>query len=520
VTRVAATIAPGRWALCLIGFGFAPLVLAFFCNLWKQPEYQFFPQALAGAGFLAWSRLGEVPRPLRGGKPTAGGFLLLVSFALLALATILWSPWLGAVAALPAIVAILWLCGGASLLRGMAPALVMLLTIIPPPLGLDARFTLLLRGVATTLSSRLLDLLGVVHCVGGNVIELPGQKLLVEEACSGIHSVLFVTAFCLFFLLWRRRAFWAYLVCLPAALAFVVMGNVFRISLGAWLRYHGGPDLLSGWKHESLSIVLVSIYVLLVLSLDHLLPHAKHPPVSARAATPPPDISPPAAWKKSTGTIGLWMAGCLFGLLGLAGTYRAWEKSKSAPEPLLAATPSLRGGIQFSMPDHLGDWTRSDPGPPSVSKIETLGLSSIIWTYQRPGMKAVVAFDYPISGYHDVATCYSNAGWNLADKERIVPGTNPPPRIEIEMRKEPSIHGTLWFATLNERGQWVDESTLRHDLMGRIEALGVPRETTCRIQLLIVGKGSLNLAEREAATGLFEESAAILSRQMMGRIPR
>lgn len=181
-----------RWSLGLLGFGFAPLLVQFFLNLWKLPEYQFFPQALAGAGFLAWDRLREVPRPMIGGHPALGAALLLFSFAALALAVFIWSPWLTIVAALPAGIAVLWRVGGALLLRKMGPALVMVLTIIPPPIRLDVRLGLFLREVATTLSSRTLDLLGVVHCVSGNVIELPGQKLLVEEACSGINSVLFV----------------------------------------------------------------------------------------------------------------------------------------------------------------------------------------------------------------------------------------------------------------------------------------------------------------------------------------
>ncbi|MCX6892929.1 MAG: hypothetical protein NTX51_15640, partial [Verrucomicrobia bacterium] len=51
----------------LLAFGFAPLLLLCFANLWERTYYQFFPMALAGAGFLAWTRLKEVPRPLVSG---------------------------------------------------------------------------------------------------------------------------------------------------------------------------------------------------------------------------------------------------------------------------------------------------------------------------------------------------------------------------------------------------------------------------------------------------------------------
>ena len=503
-----------RWNLVLLGFGFVPLLVVFFLNLWKLPEYQFFPQALAGAGFLAWDRLREVSRPMVGGPPSLSAALLLVSFSGLALAVFFWSPWLAIVAALPAGIAVLWRIGGGALLRKTGPALVMVLTVIPPPLGLDLRLGLFLREVATTLSSRALDLLGVVHSVSGNVIELPGQKLLVEEACSGINSVLFVTAFCLFYFFWRRRSFWCFAICLPAALAFVVMGNVVRISLGAWLRYYHGIDFLTGWKHEAESIVLVAGYVVLVVSLEALFPRGK---IQA-PQTPPPCREIPAA--RAFPPLWFRTACCLFAVLGVLSTFKAWALSKATLEPLHAAASALAGGAVFSLPDRIGDWSRSETGPPKVSTIETLGLSSAIWNYQRPGMQAVIAFDYPIWSYHDVAECYLRNGWLIQRKEIIVPKNGTPARFQLTMKKGLGTLGTLWFATINEKGEWVDLATLKHDFISR---LGLPesrQETTYRIQLLLVGDKTPDSASVEAVNQLFEEAAATLAREMLQQVRR
>jgi exosortase len=505
--------APGipHWCLALLGFGFAPLLATFFFNLWKQPEYQFFPQALAAAGFLAWDRLRGIPRPMPRGKPAPAAVLLLVSLILLALAVLVWSPWLAITASLPAGIAVLWLVGGGRLLRNTAPALVMVLTIIPPPLGLDLRLGLFLRELATNLSSRALDLLGVVHSVSGNVIELPGQKLLVEEACSGINSVLFVTAFCLFYLFWRRRPFWCFLICLPASLAFVVMGNVVRISLGASLRYFHGIDILTGWQHETQSVVLVALYVLLVVSLESLLPPKK---------TGERKTLPPAAGLSSPPNFPVWFkAACaVFAALGLLSSYILWEKSTEGIQPLRAAKSHLADGAVFSLPERIGDWSRAETGPPTVNKIETLGLSSAIWNFQRPGMQAVIAFDYPIWRYHDVEGCYSNNGWAVERKDIFVPKTGAPPRFQMEMKKDPGIRGTLWFATINEKGEWVDQATVKHDFISRIGLFEGPQETTYRIQLLLAGDKSPDAAAIEAMSQLFEESSAILSRQMLQQI--
>src|SRR5205809_6878672 len=85
--------------------GFVPLLWVFFVNLWERPHYQFFPLALAGAGFLGWSRLQEAKAQTfeRGGA--AGSVLVALSFLILAGATVFWSPWLGSLAGVIGLVA-------------------------------------------------------------------------------------------------------------------------------------------------------------------------------------------------------------------------------------------------------------------------------------------------------------------------------------------------------------------------------------------------------------------------------
>src|SRR2546426_11709791 len=92
----------------LFALGYAPLLVAFFVNLWGRPHYQFSPLALGGAAFLAWTRLKEVPRPFQPGRFLLAGALLALSFLCLAVATFLWSPWLGSLAALLGLVAVIW----------------------------------------------------------------------------------------------------------------------------------------------------------------------------------------------------------------------------------------------------------------------------------------------------------------------------------------------------------------------------------------------------------------------------
>ena len=54
------------------------------------------------------------------------------------------------------------------------------------------------------ITGSLLDLVPVAHVMSGHVIEVSGKRLLVEEACSGVHSLFSVLTSAFFFLLWTR----------------------------------------------------------------------------------------------------------------------------------------------------------------------------------------------------------------------------------------------------------------------------------------------------------------------------
>ena len=517
-----------RLTLGLMAFGFAPPFIEFLTNIWNLPPYQFFPGALVGAGILARDRMKEVPRPLSPGFPWVTIPVLSFSFMALAVAVLLWSPWLGTVSAVICLMGVLWWGGGWALLRNMIPAVIMISTIIPPPLGLDTKLTLFLRGIATLASSRFLDFLHVVHCVSGNVIELPRQKLLVEEACSGINSVLFISAFAIFYLLWRRRSFWCYLICLPAAIGFVVMGNVVRITLGAWSQYRFQIDLLSGWKHETIGLILVAIYIVLVMSLEHLLFWPKvveeesHDLGDSYLAEG--EAAPAAAQPSSPRQIPpIWglVAGIFFSILGLAGIASCYFTHQASQ--MMAAKSALRQGATFELPEQIGDWKRLNNSEPALKKIETLGLSSMIWTYVNSSKTiASVAFDYPIWGYHDVALCYTGNGWDIFNRERMGTDDRTPPWLEMEMRHHTEGYGNLWVSNINEHGQWMEVTQVKRSFIDRLKrslgSLGGAEETSYRVQVLITTSLPISTNERESVTRLFQDARTLLVGQLLGQV--
>ena len=505
----------------LLLLGSVPIVVAFFLNLWTKEYYQFFPLALAGAGFMGWLRWQEVPKPLESGAGWLAGGLMLASWLLMAAATAVWSPWVGMVATLIGLVGAAYWLGGWPLLRAMIPAGLMLLTVLPPPLNLDVRFTMKLRNLATQWSGSVLDALSVTHSISGNVIEIPNQRLLVEEACSGINSILSTTAVCLFYCLWRRRSPLHILVMLVMTVGFVLLGNVARIVSGAWARFSWDINILAGWKHETIGLVLFASYLGLILSADQLLVFLFS---SSRSENPKPvDGAAPAVPVRMvwTASKAAWVAGIAFGILGVAqlgiGGLRYYHQ---AAETLISTTALVQRGASFTMPAQIGNWHRLDSERPTSLKVESKDIQSQAWHFQNGDLVATLALDYPFKGYHDVTICYSGSGWNIAQHETRTGAASPDgePFVDVKMQKEVVAKAALLFSTLDERGQWVDGSYVKRNLMERFR--GESADTTYRVQMIVQHYAPLSAAKEEQVRSLFLEARKLLREQLLSQMPK
>ncbi len=506
-----------RNQLLLMVAGFGPVLVLFFLNLWGRPHYQFFPLALAGAGFLAWTRSQAMPQPLAPGNPWIIALVLGTSGLLLGTAGMLWTPWLGSIAAFLMLAGVIWWLGGAAGLRAYLPALLLTLTIIPPPLKLDTELTMHLRSLAVICSGRLLDLLGVVQHTGGNVIEVPGHRLLVEEACSGINSVLFMLATCLFYTLWKRRRPVRILVCLTLTVGFVVMGNIFRITVGGWLQYKFHVDLLTGWPHEVLGLVLVVTYLGLIFSLDRLLTFLLLP----ATASVKPVIAPTPPVPKATVRIApRWgqVAAVSFLVVGLAGAAVGWKRHQGALS--LTAKSALRAGAAFTMPEKLLEWQRLSRDVATGHTIETTGISSHQWQFQKGNLQVTLGLDYPFSGCHDVGVCYIKSGWKFSQqRQRDAMGTDKLPIVEVQMTKDGVQHGYLLHGTVDEQGHWLQLPGFGDgNLKSRFATVKGTEPTTYRVQLLAVRYVALSPEERQQVEAFYEAARRVMWQQLASQL--
>ena len=250
-----------------------PLLLLHFANLWtNRPHYEFFPILITGILFLGWSRTPSVRLAEQNGwSRLAYRLLLFAGLFVLAAATLLFSPWLGAIAAILTIggLAIVWT--GVEGIRQLHAVWLLLWMVVPPPFRFDDTLIYTLQGWTAHGGSWLSEVASVPHLLMGNVIRLPGRELFVAEACSGVNSQLVLLSAAAFITVMLHRSLFHAVALMCSAIAWSVVANILRVTLVVVVAHHLDVDLSTGLFHDVLGITTVLLGLGLMLSTDQLM---------------------------------------------------------------------------------------------------------------------------------------------------------------------------------------------------------------------------------------------------------
>lgn len=429
---------------------FFPLLTWMSVRLWYRPHYQFFPILLMSVGYLAYLRFSDLPK--QASRPWLRRILAMTSLFFLLIATLFASPLIGLIAALFCSLAVVYTVGGWPWLRSWLPLWGTLWLLVPPPNNLDLLLIDGLQSLVVRVSSRALDLLGVLHLRVGHVLEVPGKRLLVDEACSGIHGLFSTLAFVLLYAIYLHRSLLQSLFLIIVCLFWVIVCNVLRVTLIGWCDARWGFDLSTGWPHTVLGLLTFAMGLGLILSSERFLWFVlpmfipTSPSELADEIRSPTDLLP---WQHTWLTS--WSCLSLFALLGVIHAGEWGVRFLALPQRSAAdAVPSL------SLPKELAGWKRLDDHP--CERSWPMGVHSQAWAYRKGSHVAVLAVDAPLRGYHPLQICYRNSGWTIDRLVCLESGSSPDglPRTEAIVNRPSGRFGLVMFSLIAESGEWID----------------------------------------------------------------
>jgi exosortase len=143
---------------------------------------------------------------------------------------------------------------------------------VPPPAWLLAQATGPLKHLVSAAAIEVLTPFGVPVAREGVTIFVAQYQLLVEDACSGMNSIIGLLAIGLFYIYVARTASLIYsftLACLIIPIA--IAANIIRIVTLVLLTYGFGDAVGQGFLHFAAGIFLFVVALVLVFLADHIL---------------------------------------------------------------------------------------------------------------------------------------------------------------------------------------------------------------------------------------------------------
>lgn len=164
---------------------------------------------------------------------------------------------------------------GARWVKHLALPLALLLFMIPPPTFIYEAATFQLQLVASSIAEHALELMGHSVLREGNILELPGLRLSVVEACSGMRSIFSLAFFCVAYTKLVGERWWICLIVLPFTVPIAVLVNSGRIvSAGVF----GSVDYkfaTAGW-HDAAGMISSLLGMALVVALHRVFTSVRH----------------------------------------------------------------------------------------------------------------------------------------------------------------------------------------------------------------------------------------------------
>jgi exosortase len=143
---------------------------------------------------------------------------------------------------------------------------------VPPPGTLIDQITAPLKQFVSEVAMRSVYFFGIPASRQGVTIFVSKYQLLMEDACSGMNSLVGLTAVSLLYIYLLRGSSVRYSLLMTAfVIPIAIFGNVLRVIVLILLTYFGGDEVAQGFLHYTAGFLLFALDLVLVFAVDSAL---------------------------------------------------------------------------------------------------------------------------------------------------------------------------------------------------------------------------------------------------------
>jgi exosortase len=156
---------------------------------------------------------------------------------------------------------------GRQAFRILAFPLLFLFLMVPLPESLLNVIAFPLQLVAAQAAVASLHWLGIPSLLEGNIIHLAHAELFVEQACSGIRSLMSLITLSVIFAHFFQRVAWERVVLVLSTVPIAVLVNALRVALTGILAHVFGEEAATGFIHDAEGVLTFGIALGLLLGV-------------------------------------------------------------------------------------------------------------------------------------------------------------------------------------------------------------------------------------------------------------
>jgi exosortase B len=265
---------------------YVPSLIDLFTGIWSSDEQAHGPIVL---GIACWLLYRNWPSMLSAGEdrgPSAAGWPVLIVGLLLYVVgrskdilifEVGSASWL--------LVAILLLTRGSGALKAQWFPLFFMLFMMPLPGSIVDAVTMPMKMAVSYAAEHVLFGAGYPIARIGVILQVGQYKLLVADACAGLHTLFALEALGLLYLnVVRRDSLFRNVTLALFIIPISFSANVFRVVVLTLITYHFGDDAGQGFLHGLAGLVLFSCALLMIMATDRVLRYLERHGKNARVA--------------------------------------------------------------------------------------------------------------------------------------------------------------------------------------------------------------------------------------------
>ena len=263
-----------QWLVALAGFSamYLPIYWWAFNTIWQTDEQAHGLIILVVVCWLFWQQsramLAATPRP----APIPGGMAFAVGLLIYFVGRALNISILELGSQIPVLLGVLLILGGWPVVRAAWFPLTYIVFMVPLPGPLVDALTGPLKNWISVIAEHALYAAGYPIARDGVNLTVGQYELLVADACSGLHSMVSLSALGLLFMYMRQRPSLRHnAIMLASILPIAFMANIVRVMLLILITYHFGDAAGQGFLHGAAGIVLLMVALAVLLLLDGVL---------------------------------------------------------------------------------------------------------------------------------------------------------------------------------------------------------------------------------------------------------